>query len=224
MPKRSDGYMQERRRQILDAAMKCGLRKGWSRVTIDDVATMASLSKGAVYVHFQSKQALLLGLLETSVEALEAITACRTVEELTKSFSSELASFDASHGRQLAIKQIELLIESTRSPALQNVFRRGTERLIENVTKVVRRLRPELSDERSAEVALTLVILLHGTRSLRAQADVPSSQQLQRVVQRQVTALLLGSQSTPLSTAQRSRKSGRSSKASRYRNPADASR
>jgi TetR/AcrR family transcriptional regulator, transcriptional repressor of aconitase len=195
MPKRSNAYMQERRRQILDAATRCAMREGWRRITIDDVAAAASLSKGAVYVHFQSKQALLQGLLERSVENIDAIGACQTADEFRQSLGAELAAICAPQGRQLAIKQLELLMESARNTTLRSAFRRGTERLIEAVQTVVRRLRPELTDAGAADVALLLILLLHGARSLRAQSDVPSGAQLQQVLEREMNALLQPAQS-----------------------------
>lgn len=182
--------MQQRRRQILDAAAKCGLRKGWGQITVDEVAAAASLSKGALYVHFQSKQALLLGLLERSLESIEAIAECRTAEDFCRSFTAQSGSFNAAQGRQLAIRQLEFVLESARNPAFQTAYKRSTERLIENVTAVVRRLRPELGDTGASEVALTLIILLHGTRSLRVQSDIPSEADLQRALERQMNALL----------------------------------
>ena len=72
MPKRSDAYMEKRRRQILDAAITCISEQGWNRTTIDSVGAAAGLSKGALYVHFANKRALLVGLLERNIEEIEA--------------------------------------------------------------------------------------------------------------------------------------------------------
>src|SRR3569832_2447525 len=63
MPKRSDDYMAERRRQILNAAIACLNSQGWNRTTVDDVARQAKQNKGAVYIHFANKRALLNGQL-----------------------------------------------------------------------------------------------------------------------------------------------------------------
>jgi len=45
-----------RRRQILDAAKRCFIRKGLDATTMRDVAKDASLSLGGIYFHFASKE------------------------------------------------------------------------------------------------------------------------------------------------------------------------
>ena len=56
---------EERRRQLIDATMKCIARKGLSSTSIGDVATEAGLSQGIVNLHFESKDNLLTETLRT---------------------------------------------------------------------------------------------------------------------------------------------------------------
>ena len=53
----------DRKYQILDSAMKIFVDKGYSNTTIDDIANSASLSKGAIYHHFNSKKVIFLSLI-----------------------------------------------------------------------------------------------------------------------------------------------------------------
>ena len=48
-----------RRRQLIDATMKCIARKGMGSTTLGDVASEAGLSQGIVNLHFESKDNLL---------------------------------------------------------------------------------------------------------------------------------------------------------------------
>ena len=50
---------ERRRRQLIDATMKCIARKGMSSTSIGDVAKEAGLSQGIVNLHFESKDNLL---------------------------------------------------------------------------------------------------------------------------------------------------------------------
>lgn len=50
---------EKRRRQLIDATMKCIARKGMSSMTLGDVAREAGLSAGIVNLHFESKDNLL---------------------------------------------------------------------------------------------------------------------------------------------------------------------
>jgi len=45
-----------RKKQILDAAFACFMRRGFHKTTIDDIARKAGLAKGTVYWHFKDKQ------------------------------------------------------------------------------------------------------------------------------------------------------------------------
>jgi AcrR family transcriptional regulator len=61
-PSHVDGLKQERARrtyaQILDAAAAVFAQKGFSRVTLLDIAEYAGVTKGAVYFHFDNKEAI----------------------------------------------------------------------------------------------------------------------------------------------------------------------
>jgi AcrR family transcriptional regulator len=57
-----------RREQILDAAQATLLSNGLSATTVADVADAAGIAKGTVYLHFQSKTELLVGLRARHVE------------------------------------------------------------------------------------------------------------------------------------------------------------
>tara|TARA_R110002096_G_scaffold382401_1_gene576264 strand:- start:357 stop:998 length:642 start_codon:yes stop_codon:yes gene_type:complete len=56
--------------EILDAALTVFDRKGFAAARVDDIARRAGLSKGAVYLYFPSKDAMLHALIERSAGAL----------------------------------------------------------------------------------------------------------------------------------------------------------
>src|SRR5438067_1601168 len=55
---------QTRRQRILDAAVQVFTRKGYRDAGMEDIAVEAETSKGGLYFHFPSKQALFLQLLD----------------------------------------------------------------------------------------------------------------------------------------------------------------
>ena len=61
-----------RQREILLAARRVFFSKGIHRATVDDVASAAELSKGAIYLYFDSKEALLAHLLLEGLQILLA--------------------------------------------------------------------------------------------------------------------------------------------------------
>jgi len=64
---------------ILDAALRCFAKRGYHETSVDDIATRAKLSKGAVYWHFAGKRELFLALMDRAlahdVELAQAVAA-----------------------------------------------------------------------------------------------------------------------------------------------------
>jgi len=56
--------------EILDAALAVFTEKGFASARVEDVAKQAGLSKGAIYLYFPSKEAMLNALVEQSAGAL----------------------------------------------------------------------------------------------------------------------------------------------------------
>jgi AcrR family transcriptional regulator len=87
----------QRRREILDAARQEFFERGFHRPTVDDVAARAEVSKGTIYLYFESKEEILahlllegLDLLLSRMEAVckpeQAPTPECTLEELANAY------------------------------------------------------------------------------------------------------------------------------------------
>ena len=59
---------EERRKQILDAAVKVFSESGFDKTRMDDIVTESGLSKGALYWYFDSKDAIITAILENIFE------------------------------------------------------------------------------------------------------------------------------------------------------------
>lgn len=70
-PKLKPETLEERKTQILSAAMTCFSRKGYHQTTMDDIVEKAGLSKGGVYWHFGSKKELFLSLVDSLIGGTE---------------------------------------------------------------------------------------------------------------------------------------------------------
>jgi AcrR family transcriptional regulator len=62
VPKITPAHEQQRRTQILAAAMACFARQGYHATSMDDVVRESGLSVGAIYSYFPSKEDLFLAL------------------------------------------------------------------------------------------------------------------------------------------------------------------
>jgi AcrR family transcriptional regulator len=61
---RTPKVVEDRREQIIDAAMRVFAQKGYSKATNKDIAREAGITPGLIYYYFESKEALLYAILE----------------------------------------------------------------------------------------------------------------------------------------------------------------
>jgi len=61
---RTPKVVEDRREQILDAAMHVFAQKGFARATNKDIAREAGITPGLIYHYFESKEALLMAIVE----------------------------------------------------------------------------------------------------------------------------------------------------------------
>ncbi len=73
---RRDEYTEATRRALLDAATALFAEKGYSRTSLEEIATAARVTKGAIYHHFASKTTL----FEAAIERLEVVEVARMRE------------------------------------------------------------------------------------------------------------------------------------------------
>src|SRR6516165_12628 len=67
VPKVSQQYRDARRDQILDAARRCFLRDGFHATSMQDLFAEASLSSGAFYRYFASKDDVIIAIAEDNM-------------------------------------------------------------------------------------------------------------------------------------------------------------
>ena len=64
MARRTKEEAERTRTRILASALALFAKRGYDRTTFNDIAARLNLTKGAVYWHFESKEALLMALLD----------------------------------------------------------------------------------------------------------------------------------------------------------------
>src|ERR1700756_2199725 len=65
---------EERAPEILDAALSCFAEKGFAACRMDDIARRAGISKGTIYLYFESKEAVFKALAQRAIgERIAAI-------------------------------------------------------------------------------------------------------------------------------------------------------
>ncbi|HEU4758527.1 MAG TPA: TetR/AcrR family transcriptional regulator [Dehalococcoidia bacterium] len=73
MSRVTEAHIEARREQIVNAAWACFARKGYHQTTMQDIATEADLSAGAIYRYYASKEAVLKAINDRSQETGRAL-------------------------------------------------------------------------------------------------------------------------------------------------------
>jgi len=80
-----------RRQKIMDSALEVFARRGYRDTAMDEIAAAAETSKGGVYFHFPSKQAIFLALLDRMANLLQGRAEAAMAAE-----PDPVAKFDAA--------------------------------------------------------------------------------------------------------------------------------
>ena len=112
----------ETRQRLLDSALSVFARNGYERATVDEIVREAGFSKGAFYVHFESKEDLFWEMLQERIDRQqelfrEAIDVSQSVEENEKRILQVVFS---SHAETLGPAVfLEFAAHGMRNPKVQ---------------------------------------------------------------------------------------------------------
>ena len=110
-PKVSEEHMEERRQQILDAAVRSFSRGGLHQTTIEDIRLEAELSRGAVYHYFKTKEDIIDAIRERSAVQAESIYgdmsggdgSTTMLMDLVRATLSEMTAPESAEANRLAL-------------------------------------------------------------------------------------------------------------------------
>jgi AcrR family transcriptional regulator len=97
-PSKREQLREERRQQILEAALEVFGQKGFNAANVSDVAARAGVSQGTIYWYFESKEELLTQALLFFFEnfgqgTLEALAQCPTAAEKLRALGQAMVGF-----------------------------------------------------------------------------------------------------------------------------------
>ena len=123
MPKLKPETQVARREHILDAALHCFARAGFHRTTMQDICKAASVSPGALYVYFDSKEALIAGLCERDrAEFAERFAAIEKAPDFLAALNELAAHYFIADAADKRLFVVEMGIESTRNPRICEIY------------------------------------------------------------------------------------------------------
>ena len=158
-PKVSEQHLEERRNQIMDAAVRRFSQHGFHQTTMDDICAESEMSKGALYRYFSSKEDIVAAMYERSInqetpmmnEALEQNGPVATLVNLTEGIYGQLADPSARDGYRLAV---QLWAEAMTNPRIYDLQMQEFELWTPVIAEVIRegQRRGEINEDLDPEL------------------------------------------------------------------------
>ena len=160
-----------RRAQILDGFQSAMAKHGFEKATIQSIASEAGLTSGLIHYHFASKLEILLELVATLNERLQArfesclADASTPAERLAAFIDSRLAQGEGADPRAVSC-WVAIGTEALRQPEVGEVYRES----MREQQRVLKGLLTELKveDERLDSTAAALLAAIEGCYQLAA--------------------------------------------------------
>ena len=168
------------REDLLEAARQVFADGGYSRATIDDITNTVGVSKGAYYFHFESKEDILVALVEEWAEDVS-----EQVKELTKTGRLERAGLRPIIDRLLGVGGatwrprlvLEFLSQAEQNERVGEALVRAQDAWRTATSKFVSRARRAGLVEEGLSPDATAAALLAIRDGLMVQACLPGSSQ-----------------------------------------------
>jgi len=161
-------HLDARKNQILDAAWSCFGRRGYHQTTMQEVATEAGISAGAIYRYYPSKEAVLQAISERALETDQSLIvgarahADEPIDALELLGAVVVSNFRAPDFQEKARVIIEMRPELLRDKKLSREQRRHLDLLRESIAGLMAdaqkrgQLLPELDPESLAILSLAV--------------------------------------------------------------------
>jgi TetR/AcrR family transcriptional repressor of bet genes len=131
---------EERRRQIVAGLAEVMAERGYAKATVQAIARAAGLTPGLVHYHFESKQQILIALIETLAETVRA----RLRVGVDSPEHRLRAAIDALVGTHAGIETravacwVVIGAEAVREPAVRELYQTAMEQLIAEFEGILR--------------------------------------------------------------------------------------
>ncbi len=123
MPRLKPDTQRARREHILDAALRCFARGGFHATTMQRICREARVSPGALYLYFDSKEALIAGLCERDrAEFAGRFATLATAPDFLEALRELGEHYLVEESAEKQRFVIEMGIESTRNPRIAEIF------------------------------------------------------------------------------------------------------
>jgi AcrR family transcriptional regulator len=153
---------ERRRRQILDAALACFLRRGFHQATMQEICAEARISPGALYRYFDSKADIIAAIAEDAFsDAADMFERVRNHEELIGALCTlAQAHFDRMSCDGENSLMADVMAEAARDPLLNKNLERLDQSRLARIAKALATVRKTGAIDVSLDPAETADIIM----------------------------------------------------------------
>jgi len=160
---------EEHKDQIAEAATTVFIQKGFDKARMDDIANEANLSKGALYLYFKSKDAIIAHLLESLFE--REFSDLLLLEDAALPASEKLMLFadkfigDIHRWARIIPIMYEFLGRLFRQSVVQKAFKKYMRFYLDLITPIIQQGidEGEFKANNAEDVAITIGAIFEGT-------------------------------------------------------------
>lgn len=212
MPKLKPDTQRARREHILDAAERCFARAGFHRCTMQDICIEASVSPGALYVYFASKEDLIAGITERDRAKLASqLAELAKAPDLMAALGHLAEHYTIDEPQYKCVLCIEMGCEATRNPVVGEIYRSVDNFCLDSFKQLFARaqaegkIAPEIDTETIAQVIAVIGDGLFWRRAVDPKFDaaklMPAIMGLVRTLLNPSEAAAPGERQTPANEA-----------------------
>lgn len=141
-PRVPQDHLDRRREQILHAAVICASRKGFQKTTMRDICREASLSIGAVYNYFKSKEEILEALTlkgrEMKQPIFDSLKKAKSAREaLREMFRYVFLAYKDKSFKTFGPVDVDTYNEALRNEKVKRIFVEEIESLVKPISEII---------------------------------------------------------------------------------------
>ena len=170
-------HTEERRRQILRAAMTCFARRGFHTTTMNDISVEAQISVGLIYRYFESKDAVITFMASQHLDDLRRVLAqARCAPTLFEALELVSIRHCDEQPEHLHLGLVaDLFAEAARNEQVRVLVRDVTQFFIDSVTDLIAASEEAKTVPRGIGPRTAAEIIVDSTRGMMIRAIADSS-------------------------------------------------
>jgi AcrR family transcriptional regulator len=187
-PKVPQAYLDARRAEIMDAAVKCFMEKGFHNTTMQDIYDATRLSPGAVYNYFTSKEDIVISVLtefrDWSISSMTPLLSENQTESLIKYVEFWIAYAKENVSPERFSITLDYYSETARKSDIREAVLKSQDASHEKIMKIVKNnqltgeINPRLDPLSVARVMGSLVFGAAIHKMLNPQIDLDAYSQV----------------------------------------------